>query len=56
MAPRVPKALIKTVAAAFGRLGGQTITDAKSAAARRNGKKGGRPRKDGSPARSRRAR
>lgn len=33
------------IAALLGKRGGQTITKAKSAAARRNGKKGGRPKK-----------
>jgi hypothetical protein len=32
-------------AAALGRLGGRSTTDAKAAAARENGKRGGRPRK-----------
>ena len=36
---------ISSAAAILGRKGGTVRTQAKSAAARRNGKKGGRPRK-----------
>lgn len=42
MAPRVRK---NPAAVALGRRGGQATTDAKARAARRNGKKGGRPPK-----------
>jgi len=38
---------ILTAASAFGRKGGQAKSERKTAAVRENGKKGGRPRKDG---------
>jgi len=40
-----PPAPSNPIASAFGRLGGQTISAKKRAAARRNGRKGGRPHK-----------
>ena len=37
--------VLKKYASKFARLGGETITERKSNAARNNGRKGGRPRK-----------
>jgi len=45
MAPRRLPAAVKSAASMLGRRGGQAISPKKAAAARRNGKKGGRPRK-----------
>jgi len=39
------KALLHAAAVTLGRKGGQVISEAKSRAARRNGRKGGRPAK-----------
>lgn len=41
------KALLRRAASIWGRLGGSVSSDVKAAAARENGKKGGRPRKSG---------
>lgn len=41
------KALLRRAASIWGRLGGSVSSEAKAAAARENGKKGGRPRKSG---------
>ena len=43
--PTMNKKQISEIAAALGRLGGSVKSKAKAAAARKNGKKGGRPRK-----------
>jgi len=39
------KSVVGAYLASIGRKGGKTTTPAKAAAARKNGKKGGRPRK-----------
>jgi hypothetical protein len=47
MAAKTPKIdpAMRAAAALFGRMGGQASSPAKAAAARVNGKKGGRPKK-----------